>query len=112
MPALAAAPLRCTSRRARQPAHAARAVTRCAAARQPAPRGDSPLHALAVIPLAAWVSLSLAWSAPAFAAVDASCSKSCFKECIALAPKSEAYCKDNCDGACDSSAKDAPRDTE
>ena len=77
---------------------------RCAAA---APRGDSPLKALAV---AAWVSVTLACAAPAFAAVDASCSKSCYKECIALAPKSDAYCKDNCDGACDSSAKDAPRD--
>ena len=112
MPALAAAPLRCSSL-ARAPAPAARAVTRSAAPRRPvrcaaaAGHGDSPLKALA---LAACVSVALACSAPAFAAVDASCSKSCYKECIALAPKSDAYCKDNCDGACDSDAKNAPRD--
>jgi len=112
MPALAVAPLRC-SHLARKPAHVARSATRCAATRQPVrcaaavPRDGLPLKALA---LAAWVSVTLACAAPAFAAVDASCSKSCYKECIALAPKSDAYCKDNCDGACDSSAKDAPRD--
>jgi hypothetical protein len=111
MPALAVAPLHgCVAAR-RRPHAAARAAsaTRCAAT-PAAPRADAP-RALVLLPLAAWIgALVVASAAPAFAAVDSGCAKSCFKECIALAPKSEAYCKDNCDGACDSSAKDAPKD--
>ena len=106
-----AAPLQCSASRARR--HAARVVTRCAAPHQrdAAPRRAESRGALVLLPLAAlFGSVVLASSAPVFAAVDSGCAKSCFKECIALAPKSEAYCKDNCDGACDSSAKDAPRD--
>jgi len=108
------APLQCSARAAplgRRAAHAraaARGPTRCAASRDAAPRADTR-RALVLLPLAAWIGgVSLASSARA--AVDSGCAKSCFKECITLAPKSEAYCKDNCDSACDSSAGDAPRD--
>lgn len=118
MPALAVAPLRCSARLGRRPAARAANATRCASTHHAAPRADAgaprvnaPRAAL-VLPLAAWLAAAVVASAamPALAAVDSGCAKSCFKECIALAPKSEAYCKDNCDGACDSSAKDAPKD--